>query len=219
MHDFAAYRHNMIESQIRPNQVTDSSVLSAFAEIPRETFVPARLAPVAYVDESIPLGGGRYLVEPRVTARLVQALAVKSTDKALVVGAATGYMAAILSRLAAQVVALEVDGTLAGQATQNLRALGIGNVTVVQGELCRGHAKNAPYDVILCDGAIAEIPPALGDQLIEGGHLATVILRGDGATGYGILALKTHGIVSDRTLFDAVTPLLPGCAPEPAFAF
>lgn len=219
MHDFTAYRQNMIESQIRPNQVTDGAVLSAFGEIPRENFVPERLKSVAYIDEQVPLGGGRYLVEPMVTSRLVQALDVKPTDRALLVGAATGYMAAILARLAAEVVALEVDGALAAQAARNLQALGVANVTVVEGELRLGHSKKAPYDVIFCDGAVAAIPPALCDQLAEGGRLATVITRAGGVAGYGVLAIKVQGIVSDRALFDAVTPLLPGCAPEPAFVF
>lgn len=219
MHDFAAYRQNMIESQIRPNQVTNGAVLSAFADIPREMFVPDRLKPVAYIDEQVPLGGGRYLVEPMVTARLVQALDVKPTDKALLVGAATGYAVAILARLAKEVVALEVDAALAAQAARNLRTLGIGNVTVVQGELRHGHPSKAPYDVIFCDGAVSALPPALCNQLAEGGRLAAVMMGADGAVGSGILALKIQGTVSDRALFDAVTPLLPGCAPEPAFSF
>jgi protein-L-isoaspartate(D-aspartate) O-methyltransferase len=154
-----------------------------------------------------------------VTSRLVQALDVKPGDKALLVGAATGYMAAILARLAAEVVALEVDGALAVQAKRNLQTLGVANVTVVEGELRLGHAKKAPYDVIFCDGAVASLPPALCDQLAEGGRLATVITRAEGVAGYGILAVKVQNVVSDRALFDAVTPLLPGCAPEPAFVF
>lgn len=219
MHDFAAYRQNMIESQLRPNQVTDPAVVSVFASVPREMFVPDRLKPVAYIDEQVPLGGGRYLVEPMVTARLVQAAAVKPTDKVLVVGVATGYAAAVLARLAKEVVALEVESALATQATRNLSALGIGNTTVVAGELRLGYGAKAPYDVIFCDGAVAALPPALCNQLAEGGRLVAVMTRADGAVGSGILALKTQGSVSDRALFDAVTPLLPGCAPEPAFAF
>jgi len=219
MHDFAAYRQNMIESQIRTNQVTNGAVLAAFAEVPREAFVPDRLKPVAYIDESVPLGGDRYLIEPRVAARLVQALAVEPTDRALLVGAASGYMAAILSRLAAEVVALEVDRKFADEASANVRSLGLGNVTVVQGDLRLGHADKAPYDIILCDGAVTVIPPALSDQLAEGGRLAAVMTRADGTAGHGILSLKTHGSSSHRVLFDAVTPLLPGCSPEPAFVF
>lgn len=219
MHDFAAYRQNMIESQLRPNQVTDPAVLSVFAGVPREVFVPDRLKPVAYIDEQVPLGGGRYLVEPMVTARLVQAAAVKPTDKVLVVGAATGYAAAVLARLAKEVVALEMEPALAAQAMRNLSVLDAGNATVVQGELRLGYAAKAPYDVIFCDGAVAALPPALCNQLAEGGRLVAVMTRADGVVGSGIIALKTQGIVSDRALFDAVTPLLPGCAPEPAFAF
>jgi protein-L-isoaspartate(D-aspartate) O-methyltransferase len=219
MHDFSAYRQNMIESQIRTNQVTDGAVLSVFGDIPREMFVPDRLKPVAYIDEQVPLGGGRYLVEPMVSSRLVQALGVKRTDKALLVGAATGYMAAILARLAGEVVALEVDSALAAKAVRNLQALGAVNVAVVEGELRLGHAKKAPYDIILCDGAMTALAPALCGQLAEGGRLATVITRAEGVAGYGVLAIKVQNVVSDRALFDAVTPLLPGFAPEPAFVF
>jgi protein-L-isoaspartate(D-aspartate) O-methyltransferase len=219
MHDFAAYRRNMIESQIRTNQVTDAAVLEAFSTVPRELFVPANLAACAYVDEAVPLGNGRFLVEPMVTSRLVQALDVKPHDKVLVVGAATGYMAAILSRLAAHVFALEADPTLAGQATQNLRTLGASNVTVVQDALERGHARKGPYDAMMCDGAVTTIPAALSDQLIEGGRLATVFASADGTSGQGVLILKSHGTLSRRVLFDAVTPFLPGFAAEPAFVF
>ena len=219
MHNFAAYRRNMIESQIRTNQVTDGAVLDAFATVPRELFVPANLAACAYIDEAVPLGGGRFLVEPMVSARLVQALDVKAHDKALVIGAATGYMAAILARLSAHVFALEVDPTLAAQATQNLRTLGAANVTVVQDPLEHGHARKGSYDVILCDGAVATIPAALSDQLIEGGRLATVIASADRTSGHGVLMLKSHGTLSRRVLFDAVTPFLPGFAAEPAFVF
>ena len=219
MHDFAAYRRNMIESQIRTNQVTDAAVIEAFATVPRELFVSANLAPCAYVDEAVPLGNGRFLVEPMVTSRLVQALDVKPHDKVLVVGAATGYMAAILSRLAAHVYALESDSALAAQATQNMRTLGVSNVTVAQEPLERGHARKGPYDVILCDGAVAAIPSALSDQLIDGGRLASVFASPDGTSGQGVLALKSHGTLSRRVLFDAVTPFLPGFAAEPAFVF
>jgi protein-L-isoaspartate(D-aspartate) O-methyltransferase len=219
MHDFVAYRQNMIESQIRTNQVTNGAVLSVFGEIPREMFVPERLKAVAYIDEQVPLGSGRYLVEPMISARLVQALDVKPTDKVLVVGAATGYMAAVLARLATDVIALEVDGALAAQAARNLKAVDASNVTIVEGELRLGHAKGAPYDIIYCDGAVTALPPALCGQLAEGGRLAAVITRAGGVAGHGVLALKVQGVVSDRPLFDAVTPLLPGFAPEPEFVF
>ena len=219
MHDFAAYRRNMIESQIRTNQVTDAAVLGAFSTVPRELFVPAAIAACAYVDEAVPLGNGRFLVEPMVTARLVQALDVKPHNKVLVVGAATGYMAAILSRLSAHVYALESDPALAAQSTQNLRTLSASNVTVVQEPLERGHARKSPYDVILCDGAVTTNPAALSDQLIDGGRLAAVFASADGTSGQGVLMLKSHGTLSRRVLFDAVTPFLPGFAAEPAFVF
>ena len=219
MHDFAAYRRNMVECQIRTNQVTDRGVLEAFANTPRERFVPASLAGCAYVDEAIPLGNDRYLVEPMVSARLMQALDLKTTDKVLLVGASTGYMAAILASIVGEVVALEVDADLAAQATRNLQALAVGNATVVTGSLPAGHARKAPYDAILIDGAVAKISAALGEQLRDGGRLAAVVAGVGGTAGQGTIVLKSHGTLSHRPLFDAATPLLPGFAPEPAFVF
>ncbi|HTI88032.1 MAG TPA: protein-L-isoaspartate O-methyltransferase [Alphaproteobacteria bacterium] len=219
MTDFAAYRRKMIESQLRPNQVLDTAVLAAFGEVPRERFVPADLASCAYIDDSVPLGAGRYLSEPRAAARLVQAVAPSVTSTVLIVGAGTGYLAAVVSRLAGNVIALECDVELAARARAILADLGIGNVTVVTGDFRAGWPQNAPYDVILCDGGVAEVPQPLRDQLTEGGRLGAVITRNDGTVGHGVLMLKVRGTVSRRTLFDAVTPLLPGLGPQPAFVF
>ena len=219
MTDYATYRRKMIESQLRPNQVLDTVVLAAFGEVPRERFVPAELASCAYIDDSVPVGTGRYLTEPTAAARLVQAVGLTATSSVLVVGAATGYLAAVVARLAANVVALECDAELAARARATLGELGIGNVTVVTGDFSAGWPQSAPYDVILCDGGVAKVPQPLCDQLVEGGRLGAVITRNDGTVGQGVLMLKTHGTVSRRALFDAVTPLLPGLGPQPAFVF
>jgi protein-L-isoaspartate(D-aspartate) O-methyltransferase len=219
MPDFAAHRRNMIDNQLRPSQVTDAAVIAAFSDIPRERFVPGEMAGCAYIDDAVPLGGGRYLMEPMICGRLVQALAVKPTDRTLVVGAATGYLAAILARLTSSVVALEADAALIETAKRNLAGLSVSGVTFVRGEPKLGHDAGAPYDVVLIDGAVPEVPAALRHQLAEGGRLGAVIGGQDGVSGRAVLMFKRHGAVSHRTLFDAMTPLLPGCAPEPAFVF
>ncbi|MGE5538761.1 MAG: protein-L-isoaspartate O-methyltransferase family protein [Gemmatimonas sp.] len=219
MTDFASYRRNMLESQLRPNQVLDPAVLAAFGEVPRERFVPAELASCAYIDESVPIGSGRFLMEPTAAARLVQEVAIGDTGNVLVVGAGTGYLAAVVARLAKRVVALECDSDLAARARETLSALGVGNVLVVSGDLRSGCPQEGPFDVILLDGAAVQVPQALCDQLVEGGRLAGIITRNDGTVGQGVLMLKAHATVSRRALFDAVTPLLPGFAAEPAFVF
>lgn len=216
MADYAQARRNMVDSQIRTNRVVDSAVLAAFAEVPRERFAGSHLGPVAYLDEDLPIGGGRYLVEPMVLARLIQALAIGPAHSVLDVGCGSGYSTAILGRLARRVVAVEGDAPLLRRARELLA--GADNTTLVEGPLAEGHAKLGPYDAILIGGAIAELPRALTDQLAEGGRLATV-LGPDGASGAAMLYLKIGGVVSGRPLFDAATPHLPGFQKEAGFVF
>jgi protein-L-isoaspartate(D-aspartate) O-methyltransferase len=207
----------MVESQLRTNQVTDGAVLEAFLAVPRERFVPARMAGVAYTDEKVPLAPGRCLLEPMVMARLLQLLALQPTDRVLAVGTGTGCAAAHLSRLAAKVIALESDGELAATARLRLAELGCGNVTIIEGPLPAGHAAGAPYDAIFIDGAVAAIPDALAAQLGEGGRLATVVKSG--VTGQAVLMTRAEGVLSQRPVFDAAPPVLPGFEPAPSFVF
>ena len=218
MTDFAAARHNMIEGQIRTNKVTDPALLDALAALPREQFVPAERRSAAYVDEDLRLGGERYVMEPMVLARLLQAAEPTRTDVALDVGCATGYATAVLARLTATAIGLESDPALARTATETLARLAIDNAIVVEGKLADGYAKHGPYDVILVDGAVAEFPPALIDQLAEGGRLVGVKRPGTGP-GAAMLMLKRRGAVAGRTLFEAATPYLAGFAPKPRFVF
>jgi protein-L-isoaspartate(D-aspartate) O-methyltransferase len=218
MADYAQARRNMVDSQIRTNRVVDSAVLAAFAEVPRERFAGSHLGPVAYLDEDLPIGGGRYLVEPMVLARLIQALAIGPAHAVLDVGCGPGYSTAILARLARRVVAVEDDAPLLRRAKELLAELRADNTTLVEGPLAEGQAKLGPYDAILIGGAIAELPRALTDQLAEGGRLATV-LGPDGASGAAMLYLKIGGVVSGRPLFDAATPHLPGFQKEAGFVF
>lgn len=218
MADYAAARQNMVESQLRPNGVSDPAIVGAFSAVPRELFVPKPRRSIAYVDEDLLLKDGRYLMEPMVFGKLLQYAGVGRDDLVLDVGAGTGYAAAVLARLGAAVVAVESDPDLAAQATALVGELGIDNVVVVQQPLDAGYPKQAPYDFILIEGAVEDIPPALQAQLAEGGRLATV-LRTPGGVGRGTLFTREHGLFSGRPVFDAATPLLPGFARRPGFVF
>ena len=218
MVDFAAARLNMVGSQLRTNKVTDLALIEAFETVPRERFVPEPLRGIAYVDEDVPLGGGRFVMEPMILARLLQAARPGPDDIALDIGCGTGYGTAILSRLTATVVALESDAALAAAANQVLSGLEFDNAVVVEGKLTEGYPKQAPYNVILLSGAVAEVPPAIGAQLAEGGRLVTVVEAGTGL-GRATLMQRDSGVISSRVLYDAAVPLLPGFEAEPGFVF
>jgi protein-L-isoaspartate(D-aspartate) O-methyltransferase len=216
MSSYDVARAHMIASQLRTNGVVDKRVLAALEAIRRELFVPEALRAVAYVDEDLPLGAGRYLMEPRVAARLLQAAAVQRGDTALVVGAGSGYEAALLSILAKSVVALEEDAKLARMARAALVEHGIASANIVEGPLREGWRARAPYEVILFGGAVAAVPPEIGQQLADGGRLVTVV-RPSGGVGRGVIYRKSEGVLAHRPIFDAATPLLPGFSPRPAF--
>ncbi len=218
MVDFDTARWNMVESQLRTNKVTDLRVLDAFETVPRERFVPEPLRGIAYIDEDVALGGGRFVMEPRVLARLLQAAQAGPEDMALDLGCGSGYATAILSRLVATVVALEDDAVLAAAANRTLGELEIDNAVVVEGRLAEGYPKQAPYNVILLGGAVAKIPAAISDQLAEGGRLVAVVSAGPGL-GRATLMRRDAGVVASRVLYDATLPLLPGFEAEPGFVF
>ena len=218
MFDFAQARSNMIDSQLRTNKVTDAGVLEAFAAVPRERFLPEARAGVAYIDEDLEVAPGRYLMEPMVLARLLQAARIEATDMVLDVGCTTGYSSAVLARLADTVVALENDPSLCERANQTLQDLGIDNAVVVTGDLTAGYEKQAPYDVILLGGAVAELPEAILSQLAEGGRLVTV-MASQAHLGQAVLVRRNAGQASRRVLFDAAVRELPGFAAAPGFVF
>lgn len=219
MTDFALARRNMVEGQLRPNRVTNTALLAALGELPRERFLPDSVRSVAYADEDVPLGGGRYLMEPMVLARLIQTLQPQPEDRALVVGAARGYGAALLARLVKAVTALESDPVLAATGEQTTKDLGLADVQWITGKLEQGVPGSAPYDVILIEGAVRQVPQALFDQLAEGGRLAVTLSGAPGAMGVAQIFVKDGGVTSGRPLFEAGTPLLPGFASPPRFTF
>jgi protein-L-isoaspartate(D-aspartate) O-methyltransferase len=219
MTDFALARRNMIDGQLRPNKVTNTALLAAIGELPREKFLPEAVRSVAYADEDVPLGGGRYLLEPMVLARLIQTLQPQSDDRALVVGAGRGYGAALLARLVKAVTALESDPALAAAGAQIIKDLALDGVQWVAGKLEQGAPASAPYDVVLIEGAVRQVPQAIFDQLAEGGRLAVIVSGPPGAMGVAQIFVKEGGVTSGRPLFEAGTPLLPGFAPPLRFTF
>jgi len=218
MLDYRAARLNMVEGQLRTNKVTDAAVLDAFLAVPRERFVPEALAGSAYVDEDIPLGAGRHLLEPMVLARMLQLAEIAPDAGVLEIGAASGYGTAILARLAARVIAVESDVRLAGIARQRLQELAAGNATLLEGRLEEGYPAGAPYEAIVIEGAVAAIPEPITRQLAEGGRLVAVVKPRSGL-GQAVLVTRTAGALSHRPVFDAGVALLPGFAAATGFVF
>jgi len=217
MINFMTARRTMVDCQIRPSDVTDRELLAAFLQIPRERFVSADLASVAYLDRDLVLDGKRALLKPMVLARMVQALEVKTTDRALDVACGTGYSSAILARLAAAVTALEDDPERSRRCAEILAQAGATSASAVCGPLDAGWQAGAPYDVILVNGACETEPHGLIRQLNDGGRL--VVVLGTGPDGKAALFRKDRGETGSRTLFDAAAPALPAFAKAPAFVF
>jgi protein-L-isoaspartate(D-aspartate) O-methyltransferase len=213
---YATARYHMVEGQLRPNKVTSAALVEAFGAVPRERFVPEAGRGFAYVDEAVPVAAGRYLLEPTVLARLLQEAQVQATDRVLVIGGSTGYAAAILAGMVASVVLVEEDEGML--ATARTLVGDTASLTIRQGALTAGAPADGPFDLILIDGAVAEIPAAIDAQLAEGGRLVTVRVR-SGNFGQAILRERTGGALSSRDLFDAGSPLLPGFAAKAGFVF
>jgi protein-L-isoaspartate(D-aspartate) O-methyltransferase len=219
--DFAQQRVKMVDGQVRTTDVTNLAVLEAMLTVPREAFVPAARQGLAYIDEDLLVSGegrnARYLMEPSPFAKLVQLADVRPGDVVLDVGGGNGYSAAVISRLASSVIALESDAALAERSTATLASLGCDNVAVVQGPLAEGCASEAPYDVIFVGGSVEQLPDSLTAQLREGGRL--VVVEGSGNAGVARLYVKSSGIVSGRHAFNAAVKPLPGFERIPAFEF
>jgi protein-L-isoaspartate(D-aspartate) O-methyltransferase len=216
---FAEARRQMVLTQLRPNKVIDEQVIAAMAAVPREQFVPKAYRGVAYMDEDVAVAPGRFIMEPMVLGRLLQEAELQAGDVALVVGSGTGYEAAVLARIVSTVIGLESDAALSQQAGQTLQALGIDNVVTVDGPLKEGLAKQGPFNLILLAGAVPEIPPALLDQLADGGRLIGVVRPGNGPIGQAVIVKRSGGLLSQRVLFDAGTPCLPGFEQPAGFVF
>jgi protein-L-isoaspartate(D-aspartate) O-methyltransferase len=216
MTDFAQRRTMMVDSQVRPNDVTSYPVIDAMLQVPREQFVPESRRDVAYVGENIDLAPGRVLLEPRTLGKMLEVLDLQNTDLVLNIGAGYGYSAALIARIAEAVVAVESDESMATEAQARLAAQDVFNVAVVHAPLTEGYASQAPYDAILIEGAVEQVPATLADQLAEGGRI--VALFADGNLGTVRIGRKVDGRINWRFSFNAGAPILPGFAKEPGFA-
>jgi protein-L-isoaspartate(D-aspartate) O-methyltransferase len=221
MHGLDEQRINMVESQVRPSDVTDRRIMRSMQAIARHDFVPPALRSLAYMDTDIAFSPAtharRYMLAPRTLAKLVQLASIEPTDVVLDVGCATGYSAALLSRLGQKVVALECDRELAETATRTLLTGAFGNVAVVQGDLATGYAQEGPYDAIVVEGAIAETPHALLGQLKDNGRLAAIV--GQGAAGRAVVWRRIGANFGETFGFNAAAPVLSGFEPAPFFTF
>ena len=216
MPDFHSQRLNMVESQVRTNDVTDVRILEAMREIPRERFVPSAKRALAYADAAIEVVPGRSMLDPRTFSKLAQLAEIAPTDRILDVGSASGYSAAVLARLAVRVIGLEEDAELMRIATDALGSWGK-NVQLVQGQLAKGYPAEAPYDVIFLNGSVEVVPQALQAQLAAGGRLVAIVQTG--ALGQATLFLQETGRIGARVDFDAAAPSLPGFRKPREFVF
>jgi len=217
---FSTARQKMVDGQVRTSDVTDSRIIDAMLTVPREAFVPEASRQLAYLDLDLDVGGGgtkRYLLKPVTTARLLQAAEIRGTDSVLVVGAATGYAAALAANLAARVTATESDSELASKAGTTLAQLGPANVSVRTAAAVDGEPGSAPYDVIVLNGATEIVPEGLFGQLAEGGRLVGVFAVN--RPSRAVIVTHTYGDFGHRLLFDAAAPVLPGMERRPEFVF
>jgi protein-L-isoaspartate(D-aspartate) O-methyltransferase len=217
MTDFAAAREAMVDRQVRPSDVTRYPIIEALLRVPREDFVPQALRPVAYLGEHVPLGANRVLLDPRVFAKMLDALDLGPDDLVLDVGCGLGYSTAVIARLAEAVIALEEDAAMAAEAEAQLTAHGADNAVVEQGPLAAGIARHGPFDAIIIEGAVEALPDAFAAQLKPGGRIVAIFA--DGAGGQARLGLRTAQGIGWRRIFDATAPVLPGFQAMKAFEF
>ena len=221
MSDFSTARQKMVDGQVRPSDVTDLRIIDAMIAVPRELFVPESRRALAYLDLNLEVGDSaspkRFLVKPAVIAKMLQAADIRSTDIVLVAGCATGYSAALAAKLAGRVIATEGDPSLAARAADLLVTLGCPNVTVCNAAAADGDPSNAPYDVIVLDGATEVTPDRLYRQLREGGRLVAVFAMG--LPQRAVVVTHSHADFGTRALFDTTAPVLPGLERAPAFVF
>jgi protein-L-isoaspartate(D-aspartate) O-methyltransferase len=221
MSDFSTARQKMVDGQVRPSDVTDLRIIDAMLAVPREAFVPKSQRALAYLDLDLDVSEGgpvkRFLIKPAVIARMLQAAGIKETDSVLVAGCPSGYIAAVVAKLAARVTAVEGDAAYAAKAGDVLAKLGFGNVTVRNAAAGEGDEANAPYDVIVLAGATEIVPDRLYRQLGDGGRLVGVFAMG--RPQRAMIVTHSHDDFGDRALFDAAVPVLPGLERPAAFVF
>jgi protein-L-isoaspartate(D-aspartate) O-methyltransferase len=222
MTDTKTQRLNMVESQVRPSDVTDRRLIRAMGDVAREAFVPAHLASVAYMDSPVAIATDaagrptREMLSPRTFAKLAQVADIGPSSTVMVGGCGTGYGVAVLAHIAKRVVGVEADTALADKARAALAHAGVKNAVVVVGAVAGGSANDSPYDAIVLEGAISEVPQSLLDQLKDGGRLVAIV--GAGANGKAVVWTRSGGHFGRRDVFDASAGVLPGFEPKAAFA-
>lgn len=215
MTDFASRRTMMVDTQVRPSDVTKFPIIEAMLIVPREDFVPTAQREAAYMGENLDIGQGRVVLEPRTLAKMLDALAISTTELVLDVGCAYGYSAAVIAHMAEAVVAVEEDEEMASEAQDSLAAAGVDNAIVHVGPLQEGAEKHGPYDVIIVQGGVGEMPDAILKQLKNGGRIACLFM--EDALGEVRLGYKRGDDVSWRVSFNASAPILDGFQREAAF--
>lgn len=216
MTDYTTRRRMMVDTQVRPSDVTKFPIIDAMLSVPREMFVPRDRIEAAYISENVDLGDGRVMLEPRTFAKMLDALNVTNSDLALDVGCGLGYSAAVIARIAEAVVAVEDDAARVDEAQEALSAVSADNVALHTGPLAEGAADLGPYDVIMVQGGIERLPAALADQLKEGGRIACLFM--EGALGAVRIGYKIDGVISWRFSFNAGAPVLTGFEKAQEFA-
>lgn len=216
MSDFDARRVMMVDTQIRPSDVTKFPIIDAMLSVHRENFVPSDRREAAYMDGNITLGRGRVVLEPRTMAKMLDALDLQNDELVLDIGSGYGYSAAVMAHIAQAVVAVEVDEAMAGDAQSTLNDAGVDNVILHNGALTDGVAEHGPYDVIAFQGGVEDIPAAIVEQLKEGGRMAALFMNG--ALGEMRIGRKIDGHMNWRLSFNASAPVLPGFSAAREFA-
>jgi len=209
-------RTMMVDTQVRPSDVTKFPIIEAMLAIPREAYVPDAQRELAYLGENVELGQDRVLLEPRTMGKLLDALDIQPDETVLDLGCGLGYSAALLAHLAEAVVAVEEDG-MAEDAQANLSVHGVDNAAVIEGDITQGAAKHGPYDAIVIEGGVEEVPATLTDQLKDGGRIGAIFMSG----GHGEVRIgyKLDGQVTWRFAFNAAAPVLDGFVKKPEFSF
>lgn len=215
MTDFAARRTMMVDTQVRPSDVTKFPIIDAMLSVPREVFVPREQAEAAYISENVPIAPGRVVLEPRTLGKLLDALNIIGTELVLDIGAGYGYSSAVVARMAEAVIAVEEEESIASEAQTILSEQGADNVVLHTGPLTDGAAQHGPYDVIMIQGGVEQVPDALIAQLKEGGRIGCVFM--EGALGVVRIGYKIDGDVTWRFAFNASAPVVPGFAKQAVF--
>ena len=215
--DFAQARTAMVDSQVRPNDVTKYSIIAALQKVEREDFVPESMRMVAYADSPIALDTGRVILDARVFSKMLDALNILPTDFVLDIGCGLGYSTAVIASLSEAVIGVEDDATRVTDATENLMAAQVDNAVILEGELAKGAAKHGPYDVVIIEGAVEQVPANLIKQIKDGGRLAAIFNK----NGVGVvrIGIKNGDGISWRDTFNADAPILPGFQSDKGFTF